>query len=57
LGGGNNFVAIIAIASLCSLVSVTQKEERKNDRHKGTNRDKKKFFYNWRPLGNMKKRI
>jgi hypothetical protein len=44
LGGGSNFVAIIAIASLRSLISVTQKEERKNDRHKGTNRDKENFF-------------
>jgi hypothetical protein len=44
LGGGSNFVAIIAIASLRSLISVTQKEERENDRHKGTNRDKENFF-------------
>ncbi len=42
--GGNNFVATIADASLCSLVSIVQKEERTNNRQRGTNRDKEKKF-------------
>jgi hypothetical protein len=47
LGGDDGGVSSIAttttIASLGSLVSVTQKEERENDKHKGTNINKKKI--------------
>jgi hypothetical protein len=40
--GGNNFATTSVIASLHSLISVMQKEERKNDKQKGTNINKKK---------------
>jgi hypothetical protein len=41
--GGSSFGATTAIASLRSLVSIAQKEERENDdRQRGTNRDKEK---------------
>ncbi len=41
--GGSNFATTIVVVSLPSLVSATQKEERKNIKQRGTNRDKKKF--------------
>jgi hypothetical protein len=40
--GSSNFAAITTITSLCSLVSAMQKEEKENDKQRGTNRDKKK---------------
>jgi hypothetical protein len=40
--GGSNFVAITVIASLRSLISVRQKEERKTTKQRGTNIDKEK---------------
>jgi hypothetical protein len=39
--GGSNFVAITIVVSLCSLVNIAQKEERVNDRQRGTNIDQK----------------
>jgi hypothetical protein len=39
-GSGSNFVAITILASLCSLVFVTQKEKKENDIQRGTNKDK-----------------
>jgi hypothetical protein len=41
-GNGPNFAAIIVVASLCSLVSVTQKENKENDIQRGINKDKEK---------------
>jgi hypothetical protein len=42
-GSGNNgFAAITIVASLCSLVNAMQKEERENEKKRGTNRDKEK---------------
>jgi hypothetical protein len=41
-GNGRNFVAITVVASLCSLVSVTQKEKKENDIQRGINKDKEK---------------
>jgi hypothetical protein len=40
--GDNNFVATNVVPSLHSLISIVQKEERENDRNRGTNIDKKK---------------
>lgn len=40
--GDNNFVVNIVVASLHSLINVAQKEERKNDRQRRTNKDKEK---------------
>ncbi len=45
---------ILSVASMHSLVSAVQKEERKNDKQRGTNNDKKKKNYNWGLLGNNK---
>ncbi len=42
-GGVSSIATTTTIASLGSLVSVTQKEERENDKHKGTNINKKKI--------------
>jgi hypothetical protein len=52
--GNNNFVATIAVASLHSLVIVAQKEERKNDRQRGTNINKEKKIVVGGPSRNMK---
>jgi hypothetical protein len=52
--GSNNFVAIIVIVSLQSLVSVAQKEDRNNDKQRGINIVKIKKNCNWGPSRNMK---
>jgi hypothetical protein len=41
--GNSSFVATIVV-SLCSLVNTMQKEEKKNDKQRGTNKDKEKAF-------------
>ncbi len=40
--GGSSFATTFVIASLHSLISVVQKEERENDKQKGPNKDKEK---------------
>jgi hypothetical protein len=55
--GVSSIVATTIVASLGSLVSVAQKEERENNKQIRTNRNKKKKSCNWGPLGNMKKRF
>jgi hypothetical protein len=50
-GGGNNFATTNVVVSLCSLVSIVQKE---NNKQIGTNKDPKKKNCNWGPLGNKK---
>jgi len=40
--GNGNFATITIVASLCSLVSTAQKEEKVNDKQRRTNIDKKK---------------
>jgi hypothetical protein len=40
--GSGSFAATTAVASLSSIVSAAQKEEKENDRQRGTNRDKEK---------------
>jgi hypothetical protein len=54
--GGSSFVATITVASLCSLVSTTQKEERKNNKKRGTNSNKEKNC-SWGPSRNRKNKF
>ncbi len=56
-GNGRNFAAITVVASLCSLVSVTQKEKKENDIQRGINKDKEKKIIVGGPLGNKKKKV
>jgi hypothetical protein len=50
-GSGNNFVAIIVVVSLYSLINVTKK---KKTTYKEGQRE---IFCSWGPLGNKKKRF
>jgi hypothetical protein len=58
MGGNGNgniiFVATIVVASLHALVSATQKEEKKNDKQRRTNRDKEEKKCSWGPSRNGK---
>jgi len=55
LGGNGSGVSNFIAITLCSLVSAAQKEKKKNDKQRGTKRDKEEKNYNWKLLGNKKK--
>jgi len=55
--GNSSFVAINVVVSLHSLVNIAWKEEKENEKQRGTNKNKEIFFGNWGTFKKWEKKV